>query len=162
MFKVQDRIIHRRQEKGFSCAAAAVSMLLGENESKVRLLVGTTATGTKMVNIHNFFKLYGIKSHFIQFEQNYFDAMENLIRLSYQFPIVSGATYLSKNVKVGRPVTRHHAAIISDGLVYDSAENKELTLEAYISTFNKELIFKELIVVESERPNYLKNMRENA
>lgn len=161
MFKVQDRITHRRQEKGFSCAAAAVAMLLGENESKIRPLVGTTSEGTHIVNVHNFLIKNELVSQLVSIKENYFKLLDDLILWSYKFPIISSATYRSKGQKRGRPITRHHAALIVDGMVYDSSENKEMTLEAYISTFNKELVFNSLVIVESERPNYLKNMREN-
>ena len=160
MFTIQPVIAHRRQELWYSCGAASVAMLFGAKEELIRKEVKTKSEGTSEREVVSFLKRNGLTVHVVDLDQNYFDSIENLITLSYKFPIYSCATYLWKNKGVGRPIKRVHAALIADGMVYDPAEDRERCGEEYIKTVNKKLTFNSIVIVEQERPNFLKNSRE--
>jgi hypothetical protein len=159
-FSIQPTIVHRQQELPMSCGAASIAMLFGVEEKLIRKEVGTNSTGTPWHGVLSFFKRINLNVEMVDINQSYFDAIDNLITLSYKFPIYSGATYLAKNQKRGRPCKRVHAALIADGMIYDPAEDREIGGEAYIKTFNKELIFDSIIIIDQERPNFLRNCRE--
>ena len=160
MFTIQPKIVHRRQELNYSCGAAAVAMLFDAKEELIRKEVNTRVSGTRTLEVLEFFNRINLKTEWIHFNQSYFDLIENLITISYKFPIYSSATYLWKNRGVGRPITRHHASLIADGMIYDPSEDRERCGEEYIKTFNKGMTFNSIVIIDQERPNFLKNSRE--
>jgi alanyl-tRNA synthetase len=94
--------------------------------------------------------------------------LESVYETTLFQPLIKKIESISKkkykgNEKAMRIIADHIKAsvfIIADGMVYDPAEDREMSGEEYIKTFNKELIFKSIIVIDQERPNFLKNSRE--
>lgn len=157
-FNVADKIAHRRQETGYSCGAAAVAMLLGQPEKLIRPLVNCNRDGTHNHDVLSFLKKY-FTCHYVHLHADYYDAIEKLTSLSLKYPFYCSATYLWKNPGPGRPITRYHASVFADGYIYDPAEPREIETVAYESTFNKKLTINSIIIVEAERPNFLKNFK---
>lgn len=160
-YNVADKIVHRRQEKEYSCGAAAVAMLLGLPESIVRPLVKCTSKGTHSENVYSFLKSNVAQCHMVYVGQDYYAAIQHLITLSTKFPLYVTGKYVWKNPGRGRPCVRHHASAFVDGMIYDPGENRAVPGECYESTFNRRLLFRNIIVIECERPNFLKNFRQH-
>lgn len=158
---VADSIVHRHQEKHYSCGAASVAMLLGLPESVVRPLVGCTSRGTHGFDVLNFLNRHVAPSHITFLNKDYYEVIDNLITLSLKFPIYCSGTYLWKNPGRGRPIIRHHASIMADGLIYDPGEAREVDGASYENTFNKKLTYNDIIIVEVERPKFLKNFQRH-
>ena len=76
-FRVVDNIVHKRQQKGYSCGAAATAMLLGVDESIVRPLVKCNASGTSMADIHEFLDSGVARSHLVNIQQSYYETLFN-------------------------------------------------------------------------------------
>ena len=95
------KITHRRQEKPYSCAASAVSMLFGMEEKIVRKELKTTRFGTKMYSIEEFLKRNNITAHAVSIHEDYWNIFSNLITLSLKFPVISSANYKDKFSKKG-------------------------------------------------------------
>ena len=161
-FNVADNIVHRHQQKPYSCGAAATAMLLGVAESISRPLVQCTAEGTYMRNIHQFLDSeLRVKSHLVSLHEDYYDIIDDLVVLSLKYPVLCSATYLWKNPGAGRPITWHHASIMADGVIFDPGEYRGVSGESYENTFNRKLTYREIIIVEAERPNFLKNFEQH-
>lgn len=60
-------------------------------------------------------------------------------------------TYLNGSFKRGRPSEEHHAIIIFEGMVYDSAHNEIVPLEAYVFKYNTEFNIKTMIMVDTPK-----------
>lgn len=157
-FKVADVLTHHRQEKPFSCGAAAVAMLLGQAESTIRPLVNCKTSGTANGDVFRFLN-QSFVCHSVELNADYYDVVNSLTSLSLKFPFYCCATYLWKNPGRGRPVTRHHASAFADGLIYDPSEFREIEIGSYESTFNKKLTIRSIIILEVERPKFLKNSK---
>ncbi len=160
-YAVADSIVHRHQELTTSCGAAAVAMLLGKPESEIRPLVHCTSHGTSNLDVFDFLSKNVAPCHYVLLHADYYDIIDKLMALSLKYPIYCSATYLWKNPGRGRPITRHHASIIVDGKIYDPGESREVDGASYESTFNKKLTYNHIIVVEAERPRFLKNFRQH-
>lgn len=160
MFTIQPKIKHRSQETAYSCGAAAIAMLFGAEEKLIRKEVKTKSTGTPSEGVLEFLDRVGLRGIEVRIEQSYFQSIDDLMTLSYKFPIYVCETWLWKNVGVGRPVKGVHAVLIADGMIYDPAQDREMIGEEYIKTFNKGLTFNYIIIIDQERPNFLKNSRE--
>jgi len=160
-YTVATKVVHRHQELGTSCGAAAVAMLLGRPESEIRPLVHCTSHGTNNLDVLSFLGKHVAPCHYVTLHADYYDIIDDLIALSLKYPLYCSATYLWKNPGRGRPITRHHASIIVDGMVYDPGETREVDGASYETTFNKKLTYNHIIIVESERPDYLRNFRRH-
>ena len=158
-FNVAASIVHRQQETNFSCGAASVAMLLGVPESIVIPLVGCNAKGTYDSEVLRFLQAGVAKSHMAFVNKEYHEVSANLERLSLMFPFYCSATYLWKNPGRGRPCVRHHASLWADGMIYDPSEDRETDVTSYERVFNKKLTIHRIVVVEVERPNFLKNFK---
>ena len=159
-FKIQPKINHRRQEKSYSCGAAAIAMLFGANEAEIRKEVKTDSNGTHDYDVYQFLKRVGLECHQIHLKENYYKFAETLKNLSFKFPIYAGSSYRDRYYVKGRDRNRQHAILICDGLFYDPSEKKGLTFESYESVFNKSMIINHFIIIDEERPDYLKNIRK--
>jgi len=155
--KISDSITHRSQQKQYSCGAACISMLLNVSEDSIRKSIKTTIKGTKSENVSEFLKSLNINHHRVYLKKSYNEIIDDLIRISFQFPLYLSGTYLWNNKGRGRPITRHHASLFCDGYIYDPAEHNKLSGESYRHTFNKSLIFNEMILIEEERSGFIKN-----
>lgn len=155
--KIQPKIIHRRQELEYSCGAASIAMLFGMDEKTIRKEVNTRANGTKTDDVCDFLFRQGLKHHWVCINEDYYRVMENLARTSFQYPIYACGSFRDRFFEKGRDRKRSHAVLICDGLIYDPSENREMCGESYEKVFNKSLIFNTLIIIEEERPNFLKN-----
>ena len=150
-----EKIIHRRQEKPYSCAASSVSMLFGMEEKILIKELKTTRHGTKMCSIEEFLKRNKIIFHVVSMNEDYWNLFSNLITLSLKFPVISSANYKDKYSKKGRD----HAVLICDGKIYDPSEDREMCGESYEKTFSKSLMFNYLIIIDDERDGFLKASR---
>lgn len=155
--KPANKITHRRQEKPYSCGAASIAMLFNSPESLIRKEVKTRTSGTKTDNVCDFLSKCGIKYHWVCVNEDYYRFIDTLTQTSRKFPIYACASFRDRFYKTGRDRNRHHAVLISDGLIYDPSCNKPMSADEYESVFNKSLIFTSLIIIEDERPNFLKN-----
>lgn len=157
---ILNKIVHRRQELPTSCGAASVAMLFGEKEETIRVDLKTNSRGTHVYEISNFLKTKGFIHSWIKINKNYFDCIDDLIKTSLQFPLILCGEYRSHYNICGRDRIRNHAILIADGKVYDPGENREMSGEGYVQTFNKKLVFNDLIIIEKERPNFLTNFKK--
>jgi hypothetical protein len=157
MVKIQPKITHRRQQLPYSCGAASIAMLFGADEKTIRKEVKTRASGTDPCNVLEFLSRNHLCPHLVFLGEHYGKVIHDLIQTSLKFPIYACATYKDRVFKKGRDRTRHHAVLICDGLVYDPAEEREMSGEAYEKVFNKSLLFNSIIIIDSERPNFLRN-----
>jgi hypothetical protein len=155
--KIQPKIIHRRQELQYSCGAASIAMLFGIKEELARKEVETRVSGTSADNVSDFLSRSNIKHHWVVINEDYYKFIETLTQTSRKFPIYACAEYRDKYFSKGRDRKRSHAVLIADGLIYDPSENREMCGESYEKVFNKSLVFNTLIIIEEERPNFLKN-----
>lgn len=154
------KITHRKQEKSYSCGAASIAMLFNQREELIRAKLNTTnANGTRIWSVSNYLKEIGINSFLISLDKTYQECAADLIQTSYQFPIYCASEYRSRYFVKGRDEVRRHAMLICDGLIYDPAENKEMIPEEYLSVFNKSLIINSIIIIDCERPDYIKNFQ---
>jgi hypothetical protein len=77
-----------------------------------------------------------------------------LKQMSFRFPVyVSG--FFKTKPKRGRPAERHHSFAVSEGKIYDPAEEFELDFEA--CSHYSELTIKSVIVIFRENQNYGRN-----
>jgi hypothetical protein len=153
-------IRHFHQQKHYTCGAATIAMLFGISEVEACKLVKTTSSGTNMMNVCSFLKECGVTFQHVFFGQDYQDSIDNLVKLSFKFPIYISGEFRDKFFKKGRERVRHHAIAIVDGKVYDPSEQRELEGESYRAVFNRSLKFKSIIIIEEERPDYIKNFSE--
>ena len=156
-FNVADTIVHRHQETGYTCGVAAVAMLLGVRENDLKGHLRWTVKGTCNHDVYRFLNNHVAKSHYVHLNEDYYNIIERLTTLSLQYPFYCSGTYLWKNPGRGRPITRHHASLFADGMIYDPAEYREVDPASYETTFNKRLTFRTIIIVEVERRGFLKN-----
>jgi hypothetical protein len=155
--KIQPKITHRRQQLPYSCGAASIAMLFGADEKIIRKEVKTKASGTKTDSVCDFLSRQGLKYHWVCINEDYYKAMENLAKTSFQYPIYACGEFKDRHFSKGRDRKRNHAILICDGMVFDPSEEREMTGESYEKVFNKSLVFNTLIIIEQERPNFLKN-----
>jgi ABC-type bacteriocin/lantibiotic exporter with double-glycine peptidase domain len=155
--KIQTKITHCRQQLPYSCGAASIAMLFGADESVVRKEVGTKSSGTSAVSVSNFLNKTGITHHYVSLNQDYHDSISNLIKTSFKFPIYVCGEFKDRYFSKGRDRKRNHAILICDGMVFDPSEERAMSGESYEKVFNKSLIFNTLIIIEEERPDFLKN-----
>jgi len=155
--KTQPKITHRRQQLPYSCGAASIAMLFGADEKTIRKEVKTKASGTASYNVSEFLNKTGITHHYVTLNQDYHDSISNLIKTSLKFPIYVCGEFKDRHFSKGRDRKRNHAILICDGMVFDPSEEREMSGESYEKVFNKSLVFNTLIIIEQERPNFLKN-----
>jgi hypothetical protein len=155
--KIQSKITHRRQQLPYSCGAASIAMLFGADEKTIRKEVKTRASGTNTDLVCDFLSRQGLKYHWVCINEDYYNAMPNLARTSFQYPIYACGSFRDRFFLNGRDRNRNHAVLICDGLVFDPSEEREMSGEAYEKVFNKSLVFNTLIIIEEERPNFLRN-----
>lgn len=160
--KILPKIIHRKQQLPYSCGAASVAMLFGEDEALIRKEVKTRTSGTKTDEVYSFLTRNGIKSHWVCINEDYYSAIQNLTLTSLQFPIFAAGSFKDRFFNKGRDRNRHHAVLICDGLIYDPSEEREMCGEAYEKVFNKSLIFTTLLVIDEERPSFVRNFQKYA
>jgi len=153
-------ITHLRQEKPYSCGAACIAMLFNKSESVIRKEIKTDSGGTNTYDVCDFLKRNNLIYYRISINQSYGDSIQNLINTSYKFPLYICGEFRDRFHVKGRDNLRHHAILIVDGHVYDPAEPREMSGEAYEKVFNKALVFNDIIIIENERPNFIKNFSE--
>lgn len=156
------QITHRKQEKPYSCGAASIAMLFNAPESLIRSEVNTTSYGTSPFGVQNFLDKLEVTSFQIHLNKPYEECIADLAQTSFKFPIYCGSEYRDRYFVKGRDRERQHAILICDGLIYDPSCNKAMLPEEYLSVFNKSLTVKHIIIIDSERPNFLKNSLDEA
>lgn len=154
------KIVHSHQEKPYSCGAASIAMLFGRPESVIRKEIKTDSNGTCSYNVCEFLKRHNLTTHRITISESYRDSIANLITFSYKFPLYVCGVFKDRFYTKGRDKTRHHAILIADGMVFDPAESREMSGEAYEKVFNKSLVFDEVVIIEVERSGFIRNFGE--
>lgn len=157
-----EKIIHKRQEKSFSCGAAAFAMLFGISEDMARKACKTDSDGTSNVNIFRAIKDTGLNANYVNLNNSYDEMMNDLISLSHHFALYMSGTYRTgakEGKSRGRDRIRRHAILLADGMAYDGGENRACPIDCYAHTFGKSLIFDCMIIIDEERPNYGKSTK---
>ena len=153
------KITHHKQEKSYSCGAASIAMLFNQREDIIRAKLNTDSNGTNNFSVLNFLQSIDINGFLISLNKSYHECSTDLIQASYQFPIYCASEYRDRYFIKGRDRIRYHAMLICDGLIYDPAANKEMCAEEYLSVFNKSLVINNALIIDCERPNYIKNFQ---
>lgn len=156
--KVVNHITHKRQETPYSCGAASFAMLFNMDESIARRLVKCKKTGTNMGNVCNALDGMGVKYHLVNIDED-FRSYKNFLKYnSIRWPLYLSCVYKDRFYVKGRDSIRHHAIAIADGMIYDPSENQVEPVDCYEHVFNKSLVIKQIIIIEQERNDFIKNM----
>ncbi len=160
---VADKIQHRKQAPGSKyCSALAYSILLNIPLNDAIKECGTTATGTYDFNIANALTKRGIKNHLIRIGQDWNQEMPFLRLNSYRFPIIISYHRKKKNYERGRHKESHHVVLAIDGKIFDGGKDSELPAEAFNKSSNTtHWKICNIILIDAERSDYLKNWRDN-
>ena len=154
---VPAKINHLHQDKDYNCAPTAVAMLLGRSVSECEKICQTKKSGTSDFNVSTALRLLKINHYLVlPRDLDYIAEASNLGKLSCKFPLYVSGTFKDKSRR-GRDRVRHHAFIVADGNVYDPSESAPLPVESYAHIFTRSLTLRTLIVIDEERPNFLKN-----
>jgi hypothetical protein len=158
-YVIAENIRHRKQELDSSCAAASLAMIFDSPEALFRKEVKTRSDGTKITDIVSFLKRNSIPHFFVKFPEkiNYDSYINDLVNVSFQFPILISGIFSNKVKGPGRPSVQHHACVLSDGLFYDPSGMNPVDSKAFRSVANYKILFSSMIIFDSERPHFIKN-----
>lgn len=151
--RFRDPIVHFRQEKNFSCAAASFAMLFDMDEQTARKIVNTKHDGTQMYDVLWAFRNHGIDAHMVHLNGASYKTLDWLEPFSCRFPLILSCKFINTSVK-NRTIRRYHAVLAANGFIYDSAEVRAVPFDAVESTFNKDLLIRNMIVVDHELPRW--------
>lgn len=139
-------IVHKRQEKSYSCSAACYSMLLGIEEKLARKECQTKSSGTYDHNVAKALKERQIPFIRVGLDTRFRSIQTHLKLLSKDYPIFVSGHYIS-NCGKGRNKHRHHATLVWKGQIFDPSENFETLTDCYEHTFNKDFLIKSILII---------------
>ena len=153
----RDPIRHFYQEKSHSCAAAAFAMLFNLDEKVARKMVKTDSNGTCMYDVLDALLNHDVGAYLVG---NLGEANHKTLfwlgPLSCHFPLLLSCKFLNTSIHK-RTIKRQHAVLAANGFIYDPSEDREVPIEAFEGTFNKDLIISQMIVVDHELPRWRDN-----
>jgi hypothetical protein len=153
--RFRDPIVHFIQEKKYSCGAAVVAMLFDLDEKTARKIVGTTSNGTNQYGALAGLTRHGVKATIVDLSDAHYKTLFWLGPLCCRFPLLLNCTFINKSIH-NRTVKRHHAVLAANGFLYDPSEDRATPVDTFESTFNKDLVIEQMIVVDYELPNWRK------
>jgi hypothetical protein len=147
------KLKHYNQGNRGSCAACAYGTVLsGFNinltEAQCCDEVKTTKKGTDNYEVLNALKKRNIECGIAHIN----DTLDNYGRWLYLNSInrfLYVCMFGQNKHKRGRPTQECHAVCVSNGIVYDSAHNEVLPLEAYQLKYNHKFIIESIILTDS-------------
>ncbi len=154
---VPKKIVHQRQNKDYNCGATALAILLNRSQEEAEIICQTNCKGTDTRDVVYALKLLKIPHFYQTLDLNFLTEMNFLDALSRKWPLYLTGHYKDRFHKKGRDRERHHAVAVADGVIYDPSYDEPIPIEAYPAVFNKSLQLTEIIVIDEERPDYLKN-----
>lgn len=132
-----------------------MAMLFGRTQEEMAKLIKTTSTGTANYNVLNWLTKAGVKHQYVSFYNKIdYNDLWWIEPLSRKHPLYLGCEIRSRYSTMGRDRVRQHAVLAVDGMFYDPGLNEPQPYEAYISSFNKSLHLKDMILIEQERKGY--------
>jgi hypothetical protein len=148
------------QNDRVTCAACSYATLLSGlgikiTEAQACDEVKTKKSGTIDYNILEALQTRKIESNLIRINQSFSEYGRWLYLNSLNRFVIVSCNFISQG-KRGRPAKDCHAVCISDGMVYDSAENAIIPLETYTFKHNKEFEILSMIIVDN--PNFKKRI----
>lgn len=127
---------HYRQQTGFTCGAAALSMITGFTEAQCRKLARTTSRGTSSEHVAEALRQTGFSPHSVGFGSDGValeDVLPQLIRQSHRWPLYLALRFDHEgrdSLNRKRGYVRRHACVLSEGRFLDPGELHELDAEA--------------------------------
>jgi len=156
---VQKQLKHQQQIRNYNCASASLAVLLGKTQEETAFLCETRTSGTHMSNVAKALRELGSIVYDCYINQDFLEYSGFLEALSYKWPLLISGEFHSRYYKSGRDSVRHHACAVADGMIYDPSEPTPLPVQAYGHTFTKYLTLIEMIIIEEERPFYLRSSK---
>lgn len=140
---------HLKQSKQFSCGAASVASILGISEKEAITGCKTTYKGTNTGNVCQFLDSRKIKYKRIYIGLPYECVFGHLRLLSNQYPIYVSANFICNSGR-GRNSQRHHAFALNESKTFDPGESKENEMDCIGHLYNRDLIIKEILLINFE------------
>ena len=133
-----------------------MAMLFGRTQEEMAKLVRTDSKGTADYDVCSWLTKAGVKHHMVRFHDRIeYKDLWWIEPLSRKHPLYLGCEIRSRYCTAGRDQVRQHAVLAVDGMFYDPGLNDPQPYEAYISSFNKSLHLKAMILIDQERKGYL-------
>jgi hypothetical protein len=139
------KINHIRQTTSYSCGACSFAMIANVSEAKAIELCKTDKEGTYDYDVNDAFKGLGFETHFVTLNVDWSEHSWTFEKSKY--PIYVSGFFKTRYNKRGRPREREHAFVISEGYVYDPAEDIRFPIEAFNHIFDT-LTIENIIIVE--------------
>ena len=143
---------HIKQSKRFSCGAASIASILDIPEKEAILGCKTTHNGTNTGNVCSFLESKSIKYQRIYIGLPYECVFGHLRLLSNEYPIYVSANFICNSGR-GRNSQRHHAIAIDKSQIFDPGESKVNDMDCIGHLYNRDLIIKEIVLVNFEEKN---------
>jgi hypothetical protein len=146
-------MIHYRQKTNVTCGAAAYRSLLSQwkiiSEKQAVDEIQTDKTGTSVWSILSALEKRHIPCDWIPLNID-FEHYSRWLLLNSKNRLLYLACEFIDNSGRGRNRHRHHAIAVSEGFIYDPAQEKPLPIEAYCDTWNRNMIIKSMIMVDKD------------
>ena len=145
---------HFRQMTNCSCGAAAFRTLISDieliSEKQAVDEVETKKSGTFTNNIRLALNRRGIENNLVHLDVDWDEYLKWLKLNSVGRKLYLACIYYDKPYGNGRgrPRIRHHAIVVSNGEIFDPAENEKLPIEAYNHIFSRKLVIEQMILVD--------------
>ena len=155
--QVKGEILHIKQNDSYSCGAIALSVLLGISLEAAQRECKTTKTGTSMVNISAALSKRGVNNHLVQINKDWNECLEDLLANSFRFPMILDYSRRGRYFEKGRDKMNEHAIVLADGLAICGGKDSAIPIRVFSYSNTKSILVRQIIIVDCERPNYLRN-----
>lgn len=146
-------MIHYRQKTNVTCGAAAYRSLLSQweiiSEKQAVDEVKTKKRGTDTWSVVEALKKRHIPCEWVTLNTD-FDSYSRWLLLNSKRRLLYLACEFIDNSGRGRNSHRHHAIAVSEGFVYDPAQNNPIPIEGYYDTWNRSMNIKSMILVDKD------------
>jgi hypothetical protein len=152
------QVKHLYQTNGYNCGATAFASIFDCTIKEAEKLLRTTKTGTSTKDVCKALKSLEQPFFFTSVERDFCEIRDILILLSCRFPLYVSCAYHYQG-KRGRTRIRYHAVIFANGNVYDPDEVRVCPMDCCEHTFDKKMVVDDMIVIQHELPDFLKNFK---